>query len=532
MSPWELSGPSTALLSLGLLTLGLLVGLAGLAGLARHLWALRWSLSRDPSCPLPLPPGSMGWPFLGETLHWLLQGSRYHSSRRQRYGPVFKTHLLGRPVIRVSGAQHVRTILLGEHRLVRSHWPDSARILLGPHTLLGAVGEPHRQRRRVLSQVFSRSALESYLPPIQAALRRELRGWCGAAGPVAVFAATKALTFRIAARILLGLRLEERRCAELARTFEQLVENLFSLPLDLPFSGLRKGIRARDRLHEHMEAVIAEKLRAGPGSGPGPNDALDLIIVSAREQGREVTMQELKESAVELMFAAFFTTASASTSLVLLLLQHPAAVSRIRQELSAHQLGGRCSSRRGGRPQTDPAEETACRCPPDLSLDQLGRLRYLDWVVKEVLRLLPPVSGGYRTALRTFELDGYQVPQGWSVMYSIRDTHETAAVYRSPPDGFDPERFGPRAPEGGRGPGRFHYIPFGGGVRSCLGQELARTVLKLLAVELVRTARWELATPAFPDMHTIPIVHPVDGLRLLFHRLPPDPAADPAAPRS
>lgn len=62
---------------------------------------------------------------------------------------MFKTHLLGRPVIRVSGAENVRTILLGEHRLVRSQWPQSAHILLGSHTLLGAVGEPHRRRRKV-----------------------------------------------------------------------------------------------------------------------------------------------------------------------------------------------------------------------------------------------------------------------------------------------------------------------------------------------------------------------------------------------
>lgn len=80
------------------------------------------------------------------------QGSRFHSSRRERYGSVFKTHLLGRPVVRVSGAENVRTILLGEHRLVRSQWPQSAHILLGSHTLLGAVGEPHRQRRKVRSK--------------------------------------------------------------------------------------------------------------------------------------------------------------------------------------------------------------------------------------------------------------------------------------------------------------------------------------------------------------------------------------------
>lgn len=78
------------------------------------------------------------------------------------------------------------------------------------------------------------------MPRLQGALRREVRSWCAAQRPVAVYQAAKALTFRMAARILLGLRLDEAQCTELAQTFEQLVENLFSLPLDLPFSGLRK----------------------------------------------------------------------------------------------------------------------------------------------------------------------------------------------------------------------------------------------------------------------------------------------------
>ncbi|XP_012889816.1 PREDICTED: cytochrome P450 26C1 [Dipodomys ordii] len=514
MVPWGLSCLSvlgavgTALLCTGLLL-----------SLAQYLWTLRWTLSRDSASALPLPKGSMGWPFFGETLHWLVQGSRFHSSRRERYGPVFKTHLLGRPVVRVSGAENVRTILLGEHRLVRSQWPQSTHILLGSHTLLGAVGEPHRRRRQVLARVFSRTALERYVPRLQGALRGEVRAWCAAPGPVAVYEAAKALTFRMAARILLGLRLDEARCAELARTFEQLVENLFSLPLDVPFSGLRKGIRARDQLHQHLEEAITEKLREDQAAEPG--DALSLIIHRARELGRELSMQELQESAVELLFAAFFTTASASTSLILLLLQHPAAITKIQQELVAQGLGRACYCAPGAaglRPH--------CGCEPDLSLALLGRLHYVNCVVKEVLRLLPPVSGGYRTALRTFELDGYQIPKGWSVMYSIRDTHETAAVYRSPPEGFDPERFGARSEDAPGSPGRFHYIPFGGGVRSCLGQELAQAVLQLLAVELVRTARWELATPSFPAMQTVPIVHPVDGLRLFFRPLATSAAGD------
>lgn len=100
---------------------------------------------------------------------------------------------------------------------------------------------------QVLAQVFSRAALERYVPRLQGALRREVRTWCAARRPVNVYEATKALTFRMAARVLLGLQLDETQCAELSRTFEQFVENLFSLPLDVPFSGLRKVLIPQPR---------------------------------------------------------------------------------------------------------------------------------------------------------------------------------------------------------------------------------------------------------------------------------------------
>ncbi|XP_044276589.1 cytochrome P450 26C1 [Varanus komodoensis] len=533
-----------------------------------------------------------------------LQGSSFHSSRRQRYGAVFKTHLLGKPVIRVSGAENVRKILLGEHSLVSAQWPVSTQILLGEHTLLNASTDTHRQRRKILTRVFSRAALEAYLPRIQRVVSWELQGWCQAPGPIAVYASAKTLTFRIAAQILLGLRLDEKTFQELAQTFEQLMENLFSLPLNIPFSGLRKGIKARDLLHEYMEKAIMEKLQWK--NPEAPSDGLDFIISSAKEHGKEFTMQELKESAIELIFAAFFTTASASTSMILLLLKHPLVIKKIQQELASHELTRLCccfatkepltcrqlgqqtlnilnihgnekkdgdsklslASRMEGelfretnkegrspnlhlivRPSQEAIcggtinyphselrqdeagrllsslERPECYCQPNLTLEKMSRLRYLDCVIKEVLRLLPPVSGGYRTALQTFELNGYQIPKGWSVMYSIRDTHETTSIYQSPPDSFDPERFW-TSQEGQEehkvaGSTRFHYIPFGGGVRNCIGKELAQTILKLLAIELVSTAHWELATVHFPKMQTVPIVHPVDGLQLYFHPLKP-----------
>lgn len=109
--------------------------------------------------------------------------------------------------------------------------------------------------------MFSRAALESYLPRIQKVVSWELRGWCMEPGSIAVYSSAKTLTFRIAAQILLGLRLEEKQFKDLAKTFEQLVENLFSLPLNIPFSGLRKVL-----------PPAPLPLPGGRGPGPGSTD--------------------------------------------------------------------------------------------------------------------------------------------------------------------------------------------------------------------------------------------------------------------
>lgn len=90
-----------------------------------------------------------------------MQGSSFHSSRREKYGHVFKTHLLGKPVIRVTGAVNVRKILLGEHSLVSTQWPQSTQIILGSNTLLSSTGELHRQRRKVRSAATLRSGGEA-----------------------------------------------------------------------------------------------------------------------------------------------------------------------------------------------------------------------------------------------------------------------------------------------------------------------------------------------------------------------------------
>ncbi|KAI7814525.1 cytochrome P450 26B1 [Triplophysa rosa] len=473
-----------------------LVSMALLLAVSQQLWQLRWTATRDKGCKLPLPKGSMGFPIIGETCHWFFQGAAFHASRRQKYGNVFKTHLLGRPLIRVTGAENVRKLLMGEHSLVTVDWPQSTSTLLGPNSLANSIGDIHRKRRKIFAKVFSHESLESYLPKIQQVIQETLRVWSSNPEPINVYRESQRLSFQMAVRVLLGFRVSEEEMHCLFCTFQEFVENVFSLPIDLPFTGYRKGIRARDSLQKSIEKAIREKPLHTQGKDYA--DALDVFLKSAKENNADLTMQELKESTIELIFAAFATTASASTSLIMQLLRHPAVLEKLREELR------NCGLLQDGL------------CQGELRPDTIINLKYLDCVIKEVLRLFAPVSGGYRIATQTFELDGVQVPKGWSVMYSIRDTHDTSAVFKDV-EAFDPDRFSAERSEDREG--RFHYLPFGGGVRSCLGKQLATLFLKLLAVELAGGSRFELATRTFPRLISVPVVHPTDGLRVKFFGL-------------
>uniref|UniRef100_A0A4W3JL42 Cytochrome P450 26A1 n=1 Tax=Callorhinchus milii TaxID=7868 RepID=A0A4W3JL42_CALMI len=116
---------------------------------AVKLWEVYCISGRDPSCKSPLPPGSMGLPFLGETLQLVLQRYKFLKMKVQKYGYIYKTHLFGSPTVRIMGAENVKQILLGEHKLVSVQWPASVRTILGAACLSSLHDSEHKHRKRV-----------------------------------------------------------------------------------------------------------------------------------------------------------------------------------------------------------------------------------------------------------------------------------------------------------------------------------------------------------------------------------------------
>ncbi|KAK6481989.1 cytochrome P450 26A1-like [Huso huso] len=461
---------------------------------AVKLWEMYIVSGRDPKCQSPLPPGTMGLPFLGETLQMVLQRRKFLQMKRQKYGFIYKTHLFGSPTVRVMGAENVRQILMGEHKLVAVQWPASVRTILGSGSLSNLHDSQHKNRKKVIMKAFSTDSLQHYIPVIEEEVRSAVSEWLENGSCVLVYPEVKRLMFRIAMRILLGFEPEQtkRDEHELVDAFEEMIRNLFSLPIDVPFSGLYRGLKARNFIHSKIEENIRAKI-SKPHEESQYKDALQLLIENCQKNGEPLSMQELKESATELLFGGHETTASAATSLVMFLGLHQEVVENVRKELHTKGILGSNSQDK------------------QMDIEMLGQLKYMGCVIKETLRISPPVPGAFRVALKTFELNGYQIPKGWNVIYSICDTHDVADIFPDKED-FNPERFMTSSPEDSS---RFNYIPFGGGSRSCVGKEFAKILLKIFLVELTKKCNWTLLNGP-PTMKTGPTVYPVDNLPTKF----------------
>lgn len=466
----------------------------------KQLWYEFNIRKKDPTCSLPLPGGTMGWPIIGETPLMALQGARYYDKRFKEHGRLFKTHIFGRPTIRVLGADNLRKILMGEQDIVESNTPTSTNILLGPQSLTQSHGQSHSNMRKHVSAAFTREALSEYMPLMQRPIQEAISEWCKE-DSVLAYPECRSLTFRVASKVLCGFDYGREEMQELTTAFQIITENLFSLPFALPGFGLYKGLKARqlifDKIADSVTKVTEESESESDEDGRQKPSALRILMQEMEaEDGERPSVRRIQETIVDLLVAGFVSTASASTSLVLQLFKHPHVLKKVREELEAHGV--------------DTPESP-------ISFEKINELKYLSCVVKEALRMAPPVGGGFRKVLKTFEIDGKQIPKDWTLLYSIRDTMKFSELYTNS-DKFDPERFSAERAEDRKGD-RFNYCVFGGGSRSCVAKPFAMLKLKVLVAELARSSTWEVLNPEDLRFRLMPVPHPVNGMPVRFTKV-------------
>lgn len=434
-----------------------------------------------------LPPGSLGLPIIGETLSFLLD-PQFIEKRYKRYGSIFKSRLLGRPTVFMVGPEAAEFVLSShmDHFSWKEGWPDNFKQLLG-ESLFVQDGEEHRRNRRLMMPAFHTQALARYVTTMDSITQSYLQKW-EQKGEFRWFDEFKQLTFEIASQLLVGAN-PGSEVARLSQLFSTLTNGLFAInPLPLPITAYRRALAARDKLLQHITEVVRQRQQHPT------NDALSLLVQARDEEGNGMSLKELTAQAMLLLFAGHETTTSMLTWFCLELGRHPQALQKAREEQWSL-FGG---------------EEDIS---PERLYELLGKMQYLDQILLEVERLHPPVGGGFRGVIKPFEFNGFQVPEGWMLNYSIPGTQQIASIYPEPKR-FDPERFSPERQEHKQKP--FSLIGFGGGPRICVGLAFAKLEMKIVASKLLRRYQWELLPQQRLDAVNIPTRRPKDGLRVRF----------------
>jgi cytochrome P450 len=432
-----------------------------------------------------IPPGSLGLPVIGETRAFFTERN-FALKRHERYGSVFKTNILGQTTIFLQGADGNRFILSNENDYVQVSWPSSTKQLLGASSLSLQTGHLHASRRKILAQAFQPRSLSGYVEAMNAISDRYLERWVQQ-GTLTWYPELRNYTLDIACKLLVGL--DNASTSNLSHHYEVWVAGLFSVPVNLPWTAFGKAWRSRKKLLTEIEQLIGDRqLLTTPAQN---RDALDLLLAARDDQGHGLPLEELQEQMLTLLFAGHETLTSSLASLCLLLAQHPQVLERARQE------------------QMELSDQT-------LTFEALKQMPYLDQILQEVLRVIPPVGGGFRTVLQNCEYGGFQLQAGWQLLYQINATHLDPQVYPDPQQ-FDPDRFDEARAENKQKP--FAYLPFGGGLRECIGKEFARLEIKLFAARLLREYQWELLPDQNLEMVVIPTPKTKDGLKVKFKKL-------------
>jgi cytochrome P450 len=435
------------------------------------------------SSRLPTPPGTRGLPIVGDSFEFIRSPSAFVEARRARHGPIFVAHMLGKPTVFTTGVEANEWIYAGENEYLENEWSPAVLALLGKDCLALIHGERHKQRRKLLAPHFRRVGMGACIPGLHNIARKHVRRWHTDAelGPVAMVPRIRAAAFETAANYLLGdvgelgVPLDE-----FSRDFELLVAGLFvPLALALPGSKFAAAKAARARLMTALDDLV---MRRDADSRRGP-DVLSTLLEVQDERGELLDRDTIVDELLLFLFAGHDTTVTSTSNVIYHLCVHPKVAAQARAEQAKL---------------------------PDarFTLESIRAMTYLDAVINESMRLIPPIGNSFRVMTKEAELDGYRIPAGWRIAVGPRSVHFDARYYPEP-QRFEPDRWlsdEPRPP--------FSYIPFGGGPRACIGQHFALLEMHVMLALLLREFEWDLAPGQDLSFTEIPTPLPRGGLIL------------------
>ncbi|XP_039144402.1 abscisic acid 8'-hydroxylase 3 [Dioscorea cayenensis subsp. rotundata] len=430
---------------------------------------------------LRLPPGSMGFPYVGETLQLYSQDPNvFFTNKQKRYGEIFKTHVLGCPCVMLASPEAARFVLVTQSNLFKPTYPRSKERMIGPSALFFNQGEYHMGIRKLVQSCLAPEALRAIVPEIERIVVSMLES-LGHGQVINTFHTMKKLSFDVGILTIFGGKLEARYKVELKKNYFIVDKGYNSFPTNIPGTHYNKAIKARKRLSELLSEIMNKRRK----NGKVEKDLLGYLMESKDNgKGSKLSDEQISDNIIGVLFAAQDTTASVLTWI----LKYLGEDSKLLEAVKVEQMDIYATNECGSQP---------------LTWAQTRAMTLTNKVVLETLRMASIISFTFREAVADVEYKGFLIPKGWKVMPLFRNIHYNPDFFAEPHK-FEPSRFS-SAPK----PNTF--LPFGSGVHACPGNELAKLEILILLHHLVTKYRFEIVGPN-NEIEYSPFPIPKEGL--------------------
>lgn len=411
-----------------------------------------------------LPPGSMGWPYIGETLQmYSMDPSIFFATKQKRYGEIFKTHILGCPCVMLASPEATKFVLQTHAHLFKPTYPKSKEKLIGPSAVFFHQGDYHSSLRKVIQSSLSPNpnTLQKLVPDIEALAISALESWAAAGIVINTYHEMKKFVFDVGFLAIFG-RLEGTYKEKLKENYSIVDKGYNSFPTKIPGTAYHKALLARKNLGQILKQIICERKE----NKVLQKDLLGDLLNFQDEKGQSLTEDQISDNIIGVLFAAQDTSASVLTWILKYLHDNPNILEAVKAEQTA-------------------IYEANDKCKRPLTWAQIRDMPLTHRVILESLRMASIISFAFREAVVDVEYKGYLIPKGWKVMPLFRNIHHNPEFF-SGPQNFDPSRFEVT-------PKPNTFIPFGKGVHACPGNELAKLEMLILIHHLVTKFRWEVA---------------------------------------
>jgi cytochrome P450 len=423
-------------------------------------------------------PDGPAYPTALQTLGWILRPGPFMERCRARYGDMFTLRLAQQRLVFLSHPDAVKQVLTGDPRLLHAGEGNIVLLpLLGRHSVLLLDERPHMAQRRLLLPPFHGERMQRYGDLIAEVAAAEIERW-PAGEPFAVWPRMQAITLEVIMRAVFGIddeRRRERLRGPLAAMLDWTTQPRRMAMMALLGPERLGTVASFRRAVEPVDALLHEEIRErrADGAGAEGDDILSMLLQARHEDGQPMSDHELRDELMTLLVAGHETTATALAWAVERLVRHPDKLARLAEEAAA------------------------------------GEDDYLDAVVKETLRLRPVLPIVVRVLKEPMEIAGRTLPAGVAVAPCIYLMHRRPDVYPEPLR-FLPERFLERPA------GTYTWIPFGGGVRRCLGASFALFEMKTVLAQVATRVRLRPAQqPAERVARRAITLVPAEGARVV-----------------